>query len=107
MAVAIVLVLIVVGSILFHLLTPWWWTPIASNWQYIDHTIIITFWITGVVFSLVVLFMAYCVFRFRHQAGRRAAYEPESRRLEGWLTIGTGVGVAALLTPGLFVWHQF
>ena len=32
---------------------------------YIDDTIIITFWITGVVFTAVVLFMAYCVFRFR------------------------------------------
>ncbi|MEP4559689.1 MAG: cytochrome-c oxidase, partial [Nitratireductor sp.] len=32
MAVALVLVLIVAGSVLFHILSPWWWTPIASNW---------------------------------------------------------------------------
>ena len=107
MAVAVILVLVVVGSVLFHLLSPWWWTPIASNWGYIDSTIIITFWITGVVFAAVVLFMAYCVFRFRHREGQRAAYEPESRRLEGWLTIATAIGVAAMLTPGLFVWSQF
>ena len=107
MAVALILVLVVVGSVLFHLLSPWWWTPIASNWGYIDSTIIITFWITGVVFAAVVLFMAYCVFRFRHREGQRAAYEPESRRLEGWLTIATAIGVAAMLTPGLFVWSQF
>ncbi|TIT26682.1 MAG: cytochrome-c oxidase, partial [Mesorhizobium sp.] len=42
MAIALVLVLVVVGSVLFHFLSPWWWTPIASNWDYIDHTIIIT-----------------------------------------------------------------
>lgn len=107
MAVALILVLVVVCSVLFHLLSPWWWTPIASNWGYIDSTIIITFWITGVVFAAVVLFMAYCVFRFRHREGQRAAYEPESRRLEGWLTIATAIGVAAMLTPGLFVWSQF
>ena len=107
MAVAVILVLVVVGSVLFHLLSPWWWTPIASNWGYIDSTLIITFWITGVVFAAVVLFMAYCVFRFRHREGQRAAYEPESRRLEGWLTIATAIGVAAMLTPGLFVWSQF
>ena len=107
MAVALILVLVVVGSVLFHLLSPWWWTPIASNWGYIDSTIIITFWITGLVFAAVVLFMAYCVFRFRHREGQRAAYEPESRRLEGWLTIATAIGVAAMLTPGLFVWSQF
>lgn len=107
MAVVVVLVLLVVGSIVFHLLSPWWWTPIASNWSYIDNTIIITFWITGFVFSAIVLFVAYCVFRFRHRTGNRAAYQPENKRLEGWLAGGTGVGVAAMLLPGLFVWNQF
>ena len=50
MAVVLILVLIVVGSVLFHVLSPWWWTPIASNWTYIDTTLVITFWITGAVF---------------------------------------------------------
>jgi cytochrome c oxidase subunit 2 len=104
---ALALILVAIGSVLFHLLSPWWFTPIASNWRYIDDTIIITFWITGVVFTAIVLFMAYCVFRFRHQEGRRAAYEPENKRMEWWLAIGTAVGVAAMLTPGLFVWSQF
>jgi cytochrome c oxidase subunit II len=107
MTIPIILVLVAVGSVLFHLLSPWWWTPIASNWNYIDGTIIITFWITGAAFVAVILFMSYCVFRFRHKEGRRAAYEPESKRLELWLTIGTAVGVAAMLAPGLFVWHRF
>lgn len=107
MAIALALVLVVIGSILFHLFSPWWWTPIASNWRYIDDTIIVTFWITGAVFAAVVLFMAYCVFRFRHHPGRRAAYEPENKKLETWLTVITTIGVAALLAPGLFVWNQF
>lgn len=107
MGIAVILALVVIGSVVFHFLSPWWWTPIASNWGYIDDTIIVTFWITGVVFAAVVLFMAYCVFRFRHREGSRAAYEPENRRLEWWLAIGTSIGVAAMLAPGLFVWHQF
>ena len=107
MAVAVILILVAVGSVLFHVLSPWWWTPIASNWQYIDDTIVITFWITGIVFTAVVLFMAYCVFRFRHREGRRAAYQPQSARLEWWLTVVTAVGVAAMLAPGLFVWQRF
>ena len=107
MAIARVLVLVAVGSVLFHLLSPWWFTPIASNWDYIDGTINITFWITGTVFSIVVLFMAYCVLRFRHKSGSQAAYEPENRKLEWRLAIGTAIGVAAMLAPGLFVWHQF
>ena len=107
MAVAIILAVVAIGSVLFHVFSPWWWTPIASNWRYIDDTIVITFWITGVVFVAVVLFMAYCVYRFRHRDGIRAAYEPENKRLEFWLSVVTGVGVAAMLAPGLFVWKQF
>ncbi len=107
MPTAIAILLVGVGTVVFHLLSPWWWTPIASNWGYIDDTIIITFWITGVVFIAVVLFMAYCVWRFRYQPGRRAAYQPENKKLEWWLTILTSVGVAGMLIPGLFVWDQF
>ncbi len=107
MYIALVLVALAFGSVLFHLLSPWWFTPIASNWQYIDNTIIITFWITGVAFTAVILFMAFCVFRFRHVEGRRAAYEPENKRLEWWLAVITAVGVAAMLAPGLVVWSQF
>jgi cytochrome c oxidase subunit 2 len=107
MITALVLVAFAVGSVLFHMLSPWWWTDIASNWIYIDHTITITFWITGFVFTAIVLFMAYCVWRFHSKRGGRAAYEPESTRLELLLTGGTTLGVAAMLAPGLIVWHQF
>ena len=107
MVVALILLLVAVGSVLFHIYSPWWWTPIATNWSYIDHTISITFWITGAVFFAVIAFMAYCVFRFHHKEGRQADYNPENKRLEWWLTIVTAVGVAAMLAPGLFVWAQF
>ncbi len=107
MGVALILLLVAIASVVFHLLSPWWWTPIASNWQYIDNTIIITFWITGVAFVAIVAFMAYCIVRFRHTDGRRAAYQPENKKLEWWLTIGTAIGVGAMLAPGLFVWNQF
>ena len=107
MSLALVLVLLVVGSVVFHFLSPWWWTPIASNWGYIDRTIIITFWITGVAFVAIIIFVAYCVFRFRHQEGREAHYEPENKKLEWWLTIITTLGVAGLLAPGLIVWQDF
>ncbi len=99
MILAFALIILAVGSVAFHLLSPWWWTPIASNWDYIDHTIIITFWITGVVFVAIILFMAYCLFRFRYQKGRRAAYKPENKKLEWWLTIGTSVGLQRCWLP--------
>lgn len=105
MAVAIILLLIALGSVLFHLLSPWWWTPIASNWAYIDTTIIITFWITGVVFVGIILFMAYCVWKFGK--GSQAQYKPENTRLEILLTVLTTLGVAGMLAPGLMVWSNF
>ena len=107
MVVALLLILVGVGTVVFHFWSPWWWTPIASNWGYIDDTIIITFWVTGAVFVAVVLFMAYCIFRYRYKEGRRADYEPENKKLEWWLIGLTSVGVVVMLTPGLFVWNQF
>ena len=101
--VAVVLVLVVVGSVVFHFMSPWWWTPIASNWGYIDDTIIVTFWVTGVVFVAVLLFTAYCVYRFRYQEGRRSEYKPEDTKLEWWLTGLTTFGVVIMLAPGLYV----
>jgi cytochrome c oxidase subunit II len=107
MVLAIAIVLLVVGSLLFHFLSPWYFTPIASNWGMIDDTVTITFWVTGIVFVVVNLFMAYCVIRYRHRKGLRADYEPESKKLEAWLVVGTSIGVAAMLAPGLFVWAKF
>jgi cytochrome c oxidase subunit 2 len=107
MVLAIALILLVVGSLLFHFLSPWYFTPIASNWGMIDDTVSITFWVTGIVFVVVNLFMVYCVIRYRHRKGLRAGYEPESKKLEAWLVAVTSVGVAAMLAPGLFVWAKF
>ncbi len=107
MPLAVVLILLVVGSILFHILSPWWFTPLASNWSMVDVTMDITFYVTGLVFVAVNLFLAYSVIKFRYRKGARATYEPENKKLEGWLTIFTSVGVAAMLTPGLIVWAQF
>ena len=107
MALSIALLLLVVGTVLFHFLSPWWFTPIASNWRMMDDTVNITFVVTGVVFISINLFLAYAVLRYRHRRGQRAAYRPENKRLEWWLTIGTSVGIAAMLAPGLFVWAKF
>jgi cytochrome c oxidase subunit II len=107
MVVAVLMFLVAIGSVVFHVLSPWWWTPIASNWGYIDTTLVITFWITGAAFVLVVGFMAYCIWKYRYKPGQTALYEPENKKLESQLTIATALGVAAMLAPGLYVWHQF
>jgi cytochrome c oxidase subunit 2 len=73
----------------------------------IDNTVDITLVVTGIVFVAVNLFMAYAIIRYRHKAGAKAHYEPENKKLEVWLTVLTTIGVAAMLTPGLFVWANF
>jgi cytochrome c oxidase subunit 2 len=107
MPIAVAVIVLVVGSLVFHFLSPWTFTPIASNWGMIDSTIDITFVVTGVVFVAVNLFMAYAIIRYRHRPGLKAKYEPENKKLETWLTVVTAVGVAAMLTPGLFVFAKF
>lgn len=107
MKLAIVLVVLVVGSLIFHFASPWWFTPLASNWSSVDFTINVTLWVTGFVFVAVNLFLAYVVYRYRHSKERKAHYEPENKKLEGWLTAVTALGVAAMLAPGLVVWGDF
>ena len=103
----IIFFLVILGSVLFHIFTPWYWTDIASNWGSMDDTITLTFWIGGGVFVAVCLFMTYCVFKFSYKEGRKAEYKPEDKKLERILTWATTLGVAALLAPGLIVWNQF
>ena len=102
-----ILLLVIIGSVLFHIFTPWYSTPIASNWSNIDSTIELTFWMTGGVYVAVLGFMTYCVIRFKNKEGQRAAYEPESKKAEVILTVLTTIGVAGLLAPGLIVWDDY
>jgi len=107
MHIGFIFLAVIVGSVLFHIFTPWYWTDIASNWGSMDDTITLTFWIGGGVFVAVCLFMIYCVFKFSYKEDRKAEYKPEDKRLEKILTWATTLGVAALLAPGLIVWNQY
>jgi len=107
MAIAIALIILVVGSFIFHFLSPWTFTELASNWEMIDFTIDVTFVVTSFVFAAVNLFLAYCVIKYRYKKNARADYEPENKKLEYWLTGLTTIGIVAMLAPGLFVWDKF
>ncbi|HJM02941.1 MAG TPA: hypothetical protein QF617_09080, partial [Arenicellales bacterium] len=107
MVLVIVLVVLVIASVLFHFMSPWYLTPIASNWGMIDDTLTITFIVCGFVFVVINLFLAYAIYKYRYRKDRRAEYEPENKKLEWWLTAFTTVGVIAMLAPGLFVWAKY
>ena len=105
--VIVLLLLVIVGSIVFHILSPWWFSPLASNWGSIDNSVLITFWVTGFVFVVLSLFLIYCVWKYRYQKNRKAEYKPENKRLEFILAFVSAIAVVALLTPGLKVWSNF
>ena len=99
--------LVVVGTLLFHILSPWWFTPLASNWSSIDNAILITFWVVGFVFLALGGFMVYCLWKYRHQRNRKAEYKPEDKKLELILTVVSAIAVVGLLAPGLSVWGDY
>ncbi|OGB13314.1 MAG: cytochrome B [Burkholderiales bacterium RIFCSPLOWO2_12_67_14] len=107
MVIAIALLLIVAATVVFHLVTPWWLTPLASNWKSMDDTLTITVVVTGVFFVVINLFVVYTLWRFRHRTGARAAYEPDNKHLERWLGGITTLGIVALLAPGLLVYARY
>ncbi|GGY31283.1 hypothetical protein GCM10007387_11650 [Pseudoduganella albidiflava] len=105
-ALAVTLVLIAVGAVVFHFVSPWQLTPIASNWHAMDDALWLTFVITGVAFVVLHLFVAYALVRFRHRAGHRASAAHGNRRLEWWLIAVTTAGIIGLLAPGLVVYAK-
>ena len=124
MSMAVALVVIVAGALLFHFVNPWWLTPLASNWREMDDTLTITLVITGIFFVGIHLFIIYTLLRFRRRDQQSkgnlriagavaasvrhvAAYIPENRKLELWLIGGTTLAIIHLLAPGLFVYADY
>ena len=105
--VSILLFLVIAGSVVFHILSPWWFSPLASNWGSIDNSVLITFWVTGFVFVVLSLFLIYCVWKYRYKKNRKAEYKPENKKLEFILAFVSAIAVVVLLTPGLKVWNNF
>jgi cytochrome c oxidase subunit II len=107
MALAIILFVITIGSVLFHYITPWTLTELASNWGSMDAMLALSFAVSGIVFVAVTLFVVVAIVRFRHREGHRAEFEPDNRKLEWWLLGVTTIGIVALLAPGLIVYYDF
>lgn len=105
--VAILIGLVVIGSVIFNVWSPWQFTEIASNWKFIDFTVMVTWWICGVAFVLLGLFMAWAIWKYKFHESGESHYEPEHPVLESWLTIITTIGVVIMLAPGLIVWDDY
>jgi cytochrome c oxidase subunit 2 len=103
---ALVLALIVIGSSLITFVGPWGLPPLASNWGTIDAMIVITTVVTVLAFIGVNGVMAYFIYRYRAQTGKKAVYLVDHHRLEKTLIWITSVGIIILLAPGLFVYSH-
>ena len=54
MPIAVAIAMLVLGSVAFHLFSPWWRTPLASNWGSIDSALDVTLWICAAAFILLI-----------------------------------------------------
>ena len=67
-----------------------------------DDTVNLTFWVTGVVFVVVNLFMAYAVVRYRHRKDQeRAPIRTGKQEARVVADRSDSIGVIAMLAPGL------
>jgi cytochrome c oxidase subunit 2 len=73
MAIAVGILLLVIITVLFHFLSPWWFTPLAADWSSIDLMVDITFWVTGVVFIALNGFLIWVIIKY--QIGRASCRE--------------------------------
>ena len=107
MWIGIAVFVLMVGSVLFHLFTPWYFTPIASNWTSIDNAVDVSFWVTGAVFVAINSFMVYSVIRYGNgrEAGRTT--NQRARGSKNNSPCGPRLASPLLLAPGLYAWDQF
>jgi len=95
------LVLVVTATVLF---TKDWLPPLMSDRVGIDHAISITLVVTGIVFILTNLLLAWFGYRYQDQPGARAAYWHDNPRLEWTWTLVTAGVLAVFLFNALGLW---
>jgi cytochrome c oxidase subunit 2 len=85
----------------------WWLPPLASeHGRAIDTLFTVTLIITGTVFVLVQLFLAFLVARYSGSEGRRANYQIENRTLEIIWTVVPAVILTSLIVSGGRLWSR-
>ena len=97
-------VLLVVASTYYF--TKRWLPPLVSDRMEIDAAIALTLSVTGIVFIITNLMLAYFGWRFQDHAGARSAYFHDNARLEvTWTLITAGI-MFAFLFGALGLWAK-
>jgi cytochrome c oxidase subunit 2 len=97
------LVLVVVATVLFM---KDWLPPLKSDRVAIDHALAITLAVTGLVFIVTNLLLAWFSYRYQDYPGARAAYWHDNPRLEWTWTLVTAAILAVFLFNALGLWAQ-
>ncbi|MBI1941536.1 MAG: cytochrome c oxidase subunit II [Acidobacteria bacterium] len=103
---ALVVTLITVISAALFWARIWWFPPDISTHGYaIDRQIVLTLAVTGIIFILAQLGLAYFVWRNRDRGdGRKANYSHGNDKLEATWTIAAGVLFIGLNLMGYRIW---
>jgi cytochrome c oxidase subunit II len=97
------LVLVVVATFLF---TKDWLPPLKSDRIAIDHALAMTLVVTGLVFIVTNLLLAWFGYRYQDGPGVKAAYWHDSPRLEMTWTLVTAGILAIFLFNALNLWAK-
>jgi cytochrome c oxidase subunit II len=97
------LVLVVAATVLF---TKDWLPPLNSDRIAIDHALSVTLVVTGLVFIVTNLLLAWFGYRYQDHEGARSAYWHDNPRLEWTWTLVTAGILAIFLFNALGLWAQ-
>lgn len=97
------LVLVVAATLAF---TREWLPPLRSDRGAIDSAIWVSLLVTGAVFIVTNLLLAYFSWRFQDSAGARASYWHDNPRLEWSWTLATAVVMTVFTFNALSLWAR-
>lgn len=97
------LVLVVLATYFFR---ESWLPPLVSDRAGIDHAIWVSILVTGVVFIITNLLLAWFSFRYQDGPGAKAAYWHDDSRLEWTWTLVTAAIMFVILFRALGLWAQ-
>lgn len=108
---AVLLALLIIALVVTAVITVggrfWWLPPLASeHGKAIDTLFITTLAITGTVFVLVQLMLAFLVVRFAGSEKRRAVYFTDNKTLEVAWTLVVAAILTALIVSGGRLWSR-
>lgn len=106
LAIALVVTLITVVSVVLFWARVWWFpVDISQHGAAIDHQFIVTFIITGIIFVLAQLALAYIVWRHRDRGdARKATHSHGNNAFELTWTLATAIIFLGLNLMGYRIW---